>query len=402
MKYSVILKYKSRFLTIRYDIFINDVRLRGNTNFTIDRTAVKNQNPLKLKTNENFSKRDKNELEKKLNDFEYHIEKTKADLKNQNLFSPQDKLKEEIEIYFGRTKDQEEDKVKNLFEFIDYYIELKENTVTTKKGIKTRIGKSTIRDYRRFKKILEEYKDYKNITLDYKNINSTFLNNFVKYLENEARDKKGYKTNYIGKQIKHLKMFMSKSLNEHHHTNMRFNDFKVLKEDVESDYLDEDELDKLFRSSMTEQNPLLDYFLLQAFTGLRVEDTLRLTYDNIKEQENVRMITFLERKNLKKRVIKITPKMEQILNKWQGKFPNDILDKKVRRQSINEYLNFIKDKKITNHSGRRSFCTNEYIKGTPVEDIMRQSGHKNYTVFKSYIKDSGEKALIAMDKRNDL
>ncbi len=47
---------------------------------------------------------------------------------------------------------------------------------------------------------------------------------------------------------------------------------------------------------------------------------------------------------------------------------------------------------ITSHTARRSFCTNEFIDGTPVELIMKISGHKNVKDFYRYIRITPEEA----------
>jgi len=41
---------------------------------------------------------------------------------------------------------------------------------------------------------------------------------------------------------------------------------------------------------------------------------------------------------------------------------------------------------ITSHTARRSFCTNEFLKGTPVYLIMKISGHKREKDFYRYIR----------------
>lgn len=41
---------------------------------------------------------------------------------------------------------------------------------------------------------------------------------------------------------------------------------------------------------------------------------------------------------------------------------------------------------VSSHTARRSFCTNEYLAGTPSELIMAISGHKSEKAFRKYIK----------------
>lgn len=47
---------------------------------------------------------------------------------------------------------------------------------------------------------------------------------------------------------------------------------------------------------------------------------------------------------------------------------------------------------ISSHTARRSFCTNEFLAGTPVELIMKISGHKSIKDFYKYIRISPEEA----------
>jgi integrase len=50
---------------------------------------------------------------------------------------------------------------------------------------------------------------------------------------------------------------------------------------------------------------------------------------------------------------------------------------------------------MSSHTCRRSFCTNEYLAGTPVDLIMAVSGHKSEKCFRRYIKADGiKKALM--------
>ena len=146
MRFRAIEKNKGRFLTIMYDVNFGKGRLRGKTNLQVPRDCIKTFNPLSLKTTNEFTQAKKLETLGKLNDFELHIETTKADLKSENLNNPLPPLKEAIEIYFGRTKEQESEKTLSLFEFMDYYTEIKKNETTTKNGAVKKITNSTINE----------------------------------------------------------------------------------------------------------------------------------------------------------------------------------------------------------------------------------------------------------------
>jgi len=61
---------------------------------------------------------------------------------------------------------------------------------------------------------------------------------------------------------------------------------------------------------------------------------------------------------------------------------------------------------ITSHTARRSFCTNEFLAGTPVELIMKISRHKNVKDFYKYIRITPEEAARKIKdlwlSRNDM
>lgn len=61
---------------------------------------------------------------------------------------------------------------------------------------------------------------------------------------------------------------------------------------------------------------------------------------------------------------------------------------------------------ITSHTCRRSFCTTEFLSGTPAELIMKISGHKNLRDFYRYIRitpeEAGRKIKDIWEKRNEI
>jgi integrase len=61
---------------------------------------------------------------------------------------------------------------------------------------------------------------------------------------------------------------------------------------------------------------------------------------------------------------------------------------------------------VTSHTCRRSFCTNEFLAGTPVDLIMKISGHKNLRDFYRYIRITPEEAGLKIkelwEQRGDM
>jgi integrase len=400
MRFRAIEKNKNRFLTIMYDVNFGKDRLRGKTDLFVDRNCITSFNPLEIKKTKDFSQTEKLNLLNKLNDFEIFVEKAKAKLKSSNLKTKTSSLKEDIEVYFGRTKEQEKDKVLSFFEFIEYYTDFKEKDKFEKNGIIKTVGTSTLYEYRRVFQLLKDYRERTKTTLNYKDINRDFISSFQEYLEDL-----NLKTNTIGKHIKNIKMFMNKAHIEGYHNNLKYKNFKVLRETVKVEYLNEKELEELYnrRSGFSEdERPKIDYFLLMAYTSLRVSDMLKLRRKNI-IQDEISLIEYFESKNSVPRYIKITDNVQRILDDYEGGFPNDVIKRKVNiAESINRELRrAIKNKKITCHCGRRSYVNNEIIKGTSYEDIMRNTGHKTMTAFNSYVSQSTDRELLKAKARRE-
>lgn len=61
---------------------------------------------------------------------------------------------------------------------------------------------------------------------------------------------------------------------------------------------------------------------------------------------------------------------------------------------------------VTSHTCRRSFCTNEFLAGTPVDLIMKISGHKSLRDFYKYIRitpeEAGQKIKEIWQTRGDM
>jgi integrase len=101
-----------------------------------------------------------------------------------------------------------------------------------------------------------------------------------------------------------------------------------------------------------------------------------------------------------------------LINRFQGKVPkttNAELNRYIKKvgqlagiespvkisfKKGNQDITSVKPKftLITTHTCRRSFCTNEFLAGTPPELIMKISGHKSIKDFYKYIRISPEEA----------
>jgi integrase len=72
--------------------------------------------------------------------------------------------------------------------------------------------------------------------------------------------------------------------------------------------------------------------------------------------------------------------------------------KKITRGGKVQIEKFEKWQLLQSHTARRTFCTLEHAKGTPIFAIMAISGHKDVKTFKNYVKSTGEENADIMRK----
>lgn len=188
--------------------------------------------------------------------------------------------------------------------------------------------------------------------------------------------------------------------------NFRSKKFKVLKEDSDSVYLNEEEITRLYNLDLSKTERLdktRDLFIIGCWTGLRFGDLSQVNRDNIKDD----FLTVRTKKTDQKIVIPLHHLVKSTLEKYNYSLP-----RLISNQKLNDYLKEIcemaeinedtvksmtkggktsstKNKKfdlITSHTARRSFATNQYLRGVPSRLIMMITGHKTETVFLKYIK----------------
>ena len=200
--------------------------------------------------------------------------------------------------------------------------------------------------------------------------------------------------------------------------------FTKPKEEVNHIYLNMDEIKKIKKLKYKKKPHLdkaRDLFVIAAVTGLRVSDYKSLSTSNIKTFRNIKYLEIKTQKTGKIVHIPLHPFVIEILEKRNGEFPA-----MMPEQKINEALKLIGKKAklkdeiiierteggnlkktpfkkyelLTNHTARRSFCTNAYKAEMAVIDIMAISGHTSEKVFYNYIKASPMERLEKISKHS--
>lgn len=293
------------------------------------------------------------------------------------------------------------EKPNTLFEYINEFI--KTAHLRKDKDTGRILSKNSLQQYLATYKHLQSFATKrKKKDFDFEDVNTKFYEGFVSYLQGL-----GFTNNSIGKHIKVLKTF----INEAPITLKNKADlskFKVFTEDIDTVFLDEQELQNLCSCNLTGRlAKVRDWFLLLAWTGCRYSDSEKISNTDIKDG----FITFRQQKTNEKVTIPIHPAVIEVLEKYNYQMP-----KPLSNQRFNEYIKEVakvagidqmetitktvggiltstqvpKYSLIGSHTGRRSFCTNMYLRGIPTYTIMAISGHRTEKSFLKYLRVSKE------------
>jgi integrase len=283
------------------------------------------------------------------------------------------------------------------------------------------VQKTTINGIRSMKKHLLGFQDYEKTQITFDSFNLGFYERLVRYLTYEAplldrtRPTRGLKINTIGKVIKNLKSFLKDRIARKVIAYIDTSFLKSMEEEVDAVYLNWSELSKIYYLDLSVKPYLVKYrdiFIVGCLTGLRFGDYSNIRFDEIRDG----MLHIVQRKTLSPVIIPLREDARKIIiDKYNLSMPkasdvkfNLYIKEVVRLAGIqepvkishrkgNQIISEVRPKYawVSSHTARRSFCTNEYLDGTPPDLIMAVSGHKTEKIFRNYIKaDKIQKASM--------
>jgi len=196
-------------------------------------------------------------------------------------------------------------------------------------------------------------------------------------------------------------------------------EFDTRREETDSIYLTEDQILEMLQINDFDEpvhEVVRDIFVLGCFTGMRFSDYSSIDTTAIRNNR----LEFVQKKTGGKVTIPIHPVVTTILKKYNNTLPavpennefNRII-KLVGEKLPSLHVPFIKQVTykrervelvemkyafLQTHTARRSFCSNEYLKGTDPLIIMSISGHKSHKSFTRYIKVSGDQFADKLEK----
>jgi site-specific recombinase XerD len=376
-------------------------RLVYSTGETVDASNW-NEKKQKLRSNSQTTKDGEHSINDLLVSLESVLTKAYNNEIKSGIPSP-DTLKKYLKDFMNKNIGKIENRT-TLLSFIEDY--MKES-----KGEK---AENTIKKYGTLLTHLKEYYKKKQ-KIDFDSINLDFFRSYVTFLK-----AKGLAKNTIAKDIAVLKGMMSEAIDRNHTTNINFKHkkFSYSYEDVDSVYLNEAEIEKLYKHDFLGKKKLeqiRDLFVFGCNVGLRYSDYSSVKQENIITIDGNKYIKINTQKTDETVIIPCNETVLKIFDKYSGNANS--LPRTISAQKFNEYLKdvckeagFTKKGRlitqpdvplydcITSHTARRSFCTNLYLSGFPSIEIMKISGHRTEKAFLKYIKVGKQEAAERLYK----
>ena len=254
-------------------------------------------------------------------------------------------------------------------------------------------------------RLLREFvqQKYKREDLYLRELNLNFIQSFHSFL----RIDKGMAQNASTKHLKLLKKIINLSVASSYMAFNPFSTYKVEREPVDIDFLDEEELRKIinFDTPLPRLERAKDMFLFGCFTGLSYIDIKTLTPEHFEKDSAGRI--WIKKRRVKTGVlsrIPLLPIAKLILDKYKG---GEKLLPIQDPADINKYLKDIAilcgiNKRICFHTSRHTFASTVTLANNiSLEVVSKMLGHTNTRMTAHYAKLIDKCIGEQMDKLMD-
>jgi integrase len=314
-------------------------------------------------------------------------------------------------------------KKEGFFNQLDDYIKSKEKKVQP----------ATLQVYSSMSNHFEAFEKYSKEKITFTSFNYQLYEDFVDFLTftyEHPRKKKnpvyGLRVNTIGKTIKQFRIFIKDRVKRRIIPAIDLTDYKIPEEESDAIYLTNEEIGKIYHLDLSEHPELIPYrdlFVLGCLTGLRFSDFSALEPEDLqqdmlykKQEKSVHWVVIPMRNEAKEIFTRQFREQIPIISNVKFNENIKIIAKMAGLSSLVKFSyrkanKMVEEKKpkcqwVTSHTARRSFCTNEFLKGTPVYLIMKISGHKREKDFYRYIRidprEAAEKIKMLWMERDEM
>jgi len=251
------------------------------------------------------------------------------------------------------------------------------------------------------------------------------MENYLTFIAINSKGEEGLTQNTIGKQFKNLRAFLNWCFEREYVKRFSKKHLKVRQENVDEIYMTIEELEILIKMKLSDhfEKKVRDGFILGCNTALRFSVLLLLRTSHINLTKGKETIELQQKKTKKKVIIPINKTTLSILKKYNYESPikgvngvdfNKTIKKICKDANIDstktlyktikgklQEIDYKKYELVSSITCRRTFCTLQVKKGTPISFIMAVSGHKTEKSFFRYIKLDAETKAEEMRKYMD-
>lgn len=252
------------------------------------------------------------------------------------------------------------------------------------------IAASTVWEYELCGRLIERYikHRYSRNDMSIKEVKIGFISGFHAWLLKERK----MKQNSATKHLKFLQKIMNIAVMNGYIPYNTLSMYKVVREPVKMEYLDESELQKIidFNSPLEHLRITKDMFLFGCFTGLSYVDIKMLRSEHFETDcEGRKWIKKRREKTGVLSRIPVLPIAQSILDKYSG---GKVLLPMPDNADVNRYLKDIAvlcgiDKRVCFHTSRHTFATTVTLAhDIPLEIVSQMMGHTNTRMTSHYAK----------------
>ena len=304
----------------------------------------------------------------------------------------------------------------SIISFIDQFVKDCESGVRLSPK-RQKLKPSSISSYKTTQRLLEKFQRHAKFTLTLKDFSQADIDKFSNFLIVDEE----FAMNTHAKSMMDLLQIIKYAVKQKRMpaAKMVELEFDTRREETDSIYLTEEQILEMLEIKDFDEpihEVVRDVFVLGCFTGMRFSDYSSIDTTAIRNNR----LEFVQKKTGGKVTLPIHPVVNTILKKYNNALPpvpeNNEFNRIIKlvgeklpslhvpftkqvtyKRELSEFVG-MKYTYLQTHTARRSFCSNEYLKGTDPLIIMSISGHKSHKSFMRYIKVSGDQFADKLEK----
>lgn len=265
--------------------------------------------------------------------------------------------------------------------------------------------------------LLYHISEYKTMQIKIAFIDKAWLEGFIKYLRNDAisrvttKKKKHITDNTQARLFEMLDIVLSRAkkdgiITENPTTELKSGEKPKYNKDAR-EYLTTDEVKALMQTPCTNEQ-LKRAFLFSVFTGLRWSDIIRLTWDELKEDDNGKYFLLTMKKTKKQIRIYLSEIGASFLPERTAEGDALIFQGLPKNSATNKHLHIwakdagITEKWVSFHVARHTFATMMLNNDTPLEMVAKMLGHARLSTTEIYAKILNRSIAAATLKQDEI